>query len=307
MKNTVNRKNIVFILASLVFILVSCKGKAGKVVPGETENRNTIKITATFYPLYVLLQNITDGIDGIQLSVLAPADTGCLHDYQLTTGDMKKIEKCDILVANGSGMEDFIEKIVDTKKESLIFATEGFTLVDDNSHVWVSPTGAIHETKMIAEGLARLDPSHADQYKKNGEAYIEKLTTLKAQMHEILDPYAGKKIVTFHEAFPYFAHEFDLKIESVIEREPGEAPSPKELAEQIKNINSILSDGTKIALFAEPQYSSSAAEIIAKETGLTVFELDPCVTGDYSSAGIKDSYINAMKHNADVLKEALEH
>ena len=249
--------------------------------------------------------NITDGVEGIELSLLAPPDTGCLHDYQLTTKDMKKIENSNILVANGAGMEDFIEKILETKKDSLIIASEGFELTDNNSHVWVSPEGAIHQTQRIVEGLSHLDPSNATKYVMNGNAYLLKLQNLRNHMHSILDEYSGKKIVTFHEAFPYFASEFNLEIASVIEREPGEAPGPKELKEQISEINSIISDGNKIALFAEPQYSSSAAEIIAKETGLKVYELDPCVTGNLKSEYIKDSYITAMKKNAEVLKEAL--
>lgn len=305
MKNTNNRKNLAFFMAAVLFLLTSCTQKKSSPVQSDSIDTNTIKITATFYPLYVSLLNITDGIEGIELSLLAPPDTGCLHDYQLTTKDMKKIETCSILVANGAGMEDFIEKILETKKDSLIIAAEGFELKDDNSHVWVSPEGAIHETQRIVEGLSHLDPSNATKYVMNGNAYLMKLQNLRSYMHSILDEYAGKKIVTFHEAFPYFASEFNLEIASVIEREPGEAPGPKELKEQISEINSIISDGNKIALFAEPQYSSSAAEIIAKETGLKVYELDPCVTGTLKSEYIKDSYINSMKKNAEVLKEAL--
>lgn len=306
MRNAINRKNVVLFIAATVLFLMSCAPRKASGVPPVKKNENTIKITATFYPLYVLLLNITDGIDGTELSVLAPADTGCLHDYQLTTGDMKKIEDCDILVANGSGMEDFMEKIIGTKKDSIIFATEGYDLLDDNSHVWVSPSGAIFEANRITEGLCRLDPTHAAEYRKNAGIYMEKLSALKDHMHSTLDSHSGKKIVTFHEAFPYFAREFNLMIESVVEREPGTAPSPRELADLIATLKKILSDGTHIALFAEPQYSSSAAQVISKETGLTVYELDPCVTGDLSSPGTKDSYINAMKQNTDVLKKALE-
>lgn len=305
MNNTNNRKNLAFFMAAAIFLLSSCSPKKATAVQPNNTDTNTIKITATFYPLYVSLLNITDGVEGIELSLLAPPDTGCLHDYQLTTKDMKKIENSNILVANGAGMEDFIEKILETKKDSLIIASEGFELTDSNSHVWVSPEGAIHQTQRIVEGLSNLDPSNATKYVMNGNAYLLKLQNLRNHMHSILDEYSGKKIVTFHEAFPYFASEFNLEIASVIEREPGEAPGPKELKEQISEINSIISDGNKIALFAEPQYSSSAAEIIAKETGLTVYELDPCVTGNLKSEYIKDSYITAMKKNAEVLKEAL--
>lgn len=302
---TINRKKIAFFMASLLVLLSSCTQKKAPAIQPEKTDENTIKITATFYPLYVLLLNITDGIDGVELSMLAPPDTGCLHDYQLTTKDMKKIESCNILVANGSGMEDFIEKILETKKDSLIIASEGFELTDNNSHVWVSPTGAIHETQRVVEGLSHLDPSNATKYVMNGNAYLAKLQNLSSYMHSLLDEFSGEKIVTFHEAFPYFASEFNLQIASVIEREPGEVPGPKELKEQISEINSILSGGTKIALFAEPQYSYSTAEIIAKETGLKVFELDPCVTGKIDAPEAKDSYISAMKKNAEVLREAL--
>ena len=318
MNNTNNRKKLAFFMAAAIFLLSSCSPKKATAVQPDNTDTNTIKITATFYPLYVSLLNITDGVEGIELSLLAPPalnitdgakgvavtnltdnQTGCVHDYQLTTKDMKKIENSNILVANGAGMEDFIEKILETKKDSLIIASEGFELTDNNSHVWVSPEGAIHQTQRIVEGLSHLDPSNATKYVMNGNAYLLKLQNLRNHMHSILDEYSGKKIVTFHEAFPYFASE------SVIEREPGEAPGPKELKEQISEINSIISGGNKIALFAEPQYSSSAAEIIAKETGLKVYELDPCVTGNLKSEYIKDSYITAMKKNAEVLKEAL--
>nr|WP_318692966.1 metal ABC transporter substrate-binding protein [uncultured Treponema sp.] len=305
MNNTNNRKKLAFFMAAAIFLLSSCSPKKATAVQPNNTDTNTIKITATFYPLYVSLLNITDGVEGIELSLLAPPDTGCLHDYHLTTKDMKKIENSNILVANGAGMEDFIEKILETKKDSLIIASEGFELTDNNSHVWVSPEGAIHQTQRIVEGLSHLDPSNATKYVMNGNAYLLKLQNLRNHMHSILDEYSEKKIVTFHEAFPYFASEFNLEIASVIEREPGEAPGPKELKEQISEINSIISDGNKIALFAEPQYSSSAAEIIAKETGLKVYELDPCVTGNLKSEYIKDSYITAMKKNAEVLKEAL--
>lgn len=305
MQNIFYRKKIAFVLLAASLLTFSCTKRKSTQVPAAKADENTINITTTFYPLYVILLNITDGIDGVSLSVLAPPDTGCLHDYQLTTGDMKKIENCNILVANGSGMEDFLEKIMETKKTSLVIATEGFELEDNNSHVWVSPSGAIHETQRIVEGLVHLDPVHAAKYAINGNNYISKLQNLRNEMHSQLDGFAGKNIVTFHEAFPYFASEFNLNIASVIEREPGEIPGTRELAEQIETIKALISGGTDIVLFAEPQYSSSAAEIIAKETGLKVFELDPCVTENPDSESEKDSYIDAMKKNAEVLKAAL--
>ena len=263
--------------------------------------QNKIKITATFYPLYIMLENLTENVPDVEISMLAPVNTGCLHDYEMTTRDMKTITGCNILIANGAGMETFLEKALSMKKGAVIVAADGFPLTDNNPHVWVSPAGAIYEVQHIASGLEKLDSTHADLYKQNADVYMQKLRTLSSGMHKMLDGFTGSRIITFHEAFPYFASEFHLQIVSVVEREPGTIPNAKELAGLITMIKKAQQDGTSISLFAEPQYSSSAAEVISRETGLTVYELDPCVTGSLD----KDSYINSMKQNAAMLQKAL--
>lgn len=292
------------VLAAAAFFVLSVSvfsaWKAALMQRNGAKSRERIRITATFYPLYIMLMNIADGADGTEISLLAPASTGCLHDYQLTTGDMKAIEGCDILVANGSGMEDFIEKALELKKSAAIIASEGFPLAGGNPHIWVSPSGALYEVKKITEGLCRLDPKNAGLYKKNAAAYSRQLESLQKKMHEELDAFSGEKIIPFHEAFPYFAQEFGFEIPAVIEREPGSAPSPRELRCTIETIRSALETGMPVFLFAEPQYSSAAADIIAQETGLAVHELDPAVTGELE----KDAYIACMEQNASVLKNA---
>ena len=119
-------------------------------------------------------------------------------------------------------------------------------------------------------------------------------------MKTSLAPFAGKKIITFHEAFPYFAKEFGFEISAVIEQEPGTVPSAKELAKIIESIKSVTNRGEDVALFAEPQYSSSVAKIISNETGLSVYELDPCVNGQLE----KNAYIEGMEKNLSVLMNA---
>ena len=116
-------------------------------------------------------------------------------------------------------------------------------------------------------------------------------------MHDVIDIAKNKNIVTFHEAFLYFAKEFDLNVVDVIQREPGTYPSAKEVAEIIKNIK----DKDVSAIFVEPQYSRTAADTISKETGVLVYELDPIVTGQLE----KDAYIETMEKNLEVLKQAL--
>ena len=120
-------------------------------------------------------------------------------------------------------------------------------------------------------------------------------------MHAELDNLPNRDIITFHEAFPYFAEEFNLNIAGVIEIEPDSEPSAKDVEEIIQ----IIKDKNITSLFTEPQYSSKIANTIANETGTTVYELDPIVTGD-ATPDAYDDYINKMKENLNVLKEALK-
>jgi len=297
------RKNMLFcLLASLCLLLTGCGGTntAGGGKDGS------FHIVTSFYPMYVATINITQGVDGVTVTNMTKPQTGCLHDYQLMTEDMKTLEKADAFVINGAGMESFLDKVVEQRKNlKIIDASKGIELLKDddeeNPHVWLSVTDAILQVKNIAEQLKAADPKHADAYEKNAAAYIKKLEALKAEMHAELDTVPNKDIVTFHEAFPYFAKEFGLNIISVVEREPGTEPTPAELQATIEQVKKLP---VKV-LFTEPQYSPSAAETIARETGAKIYTLDPVVTGEANEQAI-NAYIDTMKKNMETLKTALQ-
>ncbi|MDD2715363.1 MAG: metal ABC transporter substrate-binding protein [Candidatus Wallbacteria bacterium] len=261
-----------------------------------------ISILASFYPIYIMARNITDGVPGVKLSNLTQPVTGCLHDYALSTNDMKKISGARVLLVNGAGMESFLDNVLrQFPSLTVIEASKGAELIKSgnglNPHVWLSLDGASAEVANLAAGLASLDQEHADQYKTNAANYLAKLQTLKSRMVQELAPYKGSLIITFHEAFPYFARDFGLKIAAVVEREPGSTPGARELAATIALIRKYRIK----ALFIEPQYSPAAAQIISRETSLRAFTLDPAVTGP---DGL-DSYLQIMEKNLETLKEAL--
>jgi zinc transport system substrate-binding protein len=256
------------------------------------------RVVTSFYPMYVIALNVTQGVPGVSVRALNRTFFGCLHDYQLTTDNMRALSEADALVVNGAGMETFLEKIVrQNPRLRVIEAARGIPLIDSNPHVWVSVAGAIREVRNVARGLAEADPPHADSYAANAEIYVAKLEALKRRMAENLAAARGKPIVTFHEAFPYFAEEWGLKVVAVVERDPGSAPSAKELEETIRAIRSA---GVS-ALYVEPQYPAHAAEAIALETGARIYMLDPAVTGPDDP----DGYIRIMEKNLEVLKASL--
>ena len=314
------------LLITTSFLFIGCNNN---VDSDKTTDDDTLNIVTSFYPLYISTINITKDIPNVTVTNMTKAQTGCLHDYQLTPQDLKTLENADILVINGAGMESFLDGVISQYPDlEIVDATKGLSLLEDdthshddhdhdhdhdhdtedddhdheyNAHVWVSVTGNIEEVKNISSQLEDLNPENKESYEANTNTYVAKLEDLKNEMHTELDNLPNRDIITFHEAFPYFAEEFNLNIAGVIEIEPDSEPSAKEIEDVI---NTIKTKNIK-SLFTEPQYSSKVAETIATETGATVYELDPIVTGDSNPDAYND-YINKMKKNLDVLKEALK-
>lgn len=295
------------LIAALGLMLTGCGSNAANTSSEGSGSRDgSVRIVTTFYPMYIDAINIAKGIDGVTVTNMTKPQTGCLHDYQLTTADMKTLEKADILIANGAGMEGFLDKVIkEQKKLTVIDASKDMELLEaggeKNPHLWLSVTADIQQVKNITEQLKKADPKHADAYQANADAYIQKLEALKREMHDTLDKVPHKDIVTFHEAFPYFAKEFGLNIIAVVEREPGSEPTPSELQEVIQQIKPL---STKV-LFTEPQYSPSAAQTIARETGAKIYTLDPVVTGEANPEAM-EAYLVTMRKNMNTLKEALQ-
>ena len=271
---------------------------------GTPKPAHEMVIATSFYPMYLATANIAAGAPGVRVVNIIRPFTGCLHDYQLTPEELKTLSQADVFVINGGGMETFIDKAVSQlPRLRMIDASRNIEMIRDehgesNPHVWVSVSGAMAQARNIAVGLAAADPGNAAVYQRNTDAYLAKLDALRQKMHAGLKGIRQRDIITFHEAFPYFAREFGLRVAAVIEREPGSAPSAGELAATVK----LVREKKIRALFAEPQYPAKAAHTIARETGANVHTLDPVSTGPLDSL---DHYVTVMERNLAVLQEAL--
>ena len=283
---------------------------------------DNLNIITSFYPMYIATANIIDGVDNVSLECLASPEVGCLHDYQLTVNDMMKLEDADVFVINGGGMESFLDKAISAYPEMKIINASEPILGDvssgelteehheehehnhehlhgnENPHVWVSIDLHIHQIEEITHKLTEIDSDNKEKYEQNAKSYIAKLEALSEQMHSELDKLPNKDIITFHEAFYYFAEEFGLNVMAVIEREPGTSPSARDVADIIDTVKEY----DVSAIFVEPQYLKTAANTISNETGVKVYELDPATSGAFE----KDAYIKIMEKNLEVLKEALK-
>ena len=97
------------ILSALLCAAVCLTGFSGCGTPAKESSR--LKLLASFYPIAIMALNITDGVEGVAVESMAQQQTGCLHDFQMTTADMKKAETANAFLINGAGMEGFLDKI----------------------------------------------------------------------------------------------------------------------------------------------------------------------------------------------------
>lgn len=306
------KRRILMVTLIFIFLLVTVLGgcsltKQASVLE-ETENQLTI--CTSFYPIYIMTLNITKDIPGLKVISLAPQDTGCLHDIQLSPTDLKVLTQSDIFIINGLGAEGYLEKVIESiptlsivdsskglDRSSLLWSTEEHQSPEVNHHTWVSIELAIRQVQSIGKELGRLDPNNKVRYTENMERYIGQLWDLKYKMHQGLIAAEDAKIITFHEAFPYFAREFGLNIAAVVNSAEGAEPNAKELADTIQ----IVRENKVKAIFIEPQYSDSTAQLIARETEAKVYTLDPASTGPLEA----NAYLRIMEKNLHTLQEAL--
>lgn len=276
-------------------------------------------VVTSFYPIYLFAANLLDGAEGVTLTSLAEPGAGCLHDYQLQTGDMKELAKADAFLINGAGMEGYLEGVFEAFPAlTVVDASTGVELLEDcsdghdhdhddhghdhayNAHIWLDASNAVIMVNNLAEGLIAALPAQADVIAANRDAYIARLTALDAEIESALAAVPSKDIITFHEAFPYFANAYGLNVAAVVNRDPDDALSPRALAELCKLVQSL---GVP-PLFTEPQYEDKAAQTIARETGAAIHTLDPIVTGPETDVPLT-YYEDVMRQNLNVLLDAL--
>lgn len=297
---------IVVVILVIVTIIAAINVKSNK----DTK----FNITTSFYPVYIATINITDNVENVNVTNLTKDVTGCIHDYTLTTSELVSLSDADVLIINGAGMEGFMEKVISNYKNlEIINSSEGIELIEkendeelevhdheheENSHIFGSVTNYIKQVKNITEGIIKLDPKNKELYLNNCKKYIEKLESLKEDIKREINSLSYKNIVTYHDSFDYFAKEFGLDVVGTVEDEHGISPSAKEVVKLVE----IIKEKNVKAIFIEPDSNTKLVNTIANETHTKVYTLNPGTIGNNS----KDEYINIMRNNMNVLKEALK-
>ncbi len=300
-------KKIISIFLCIALLLLSgCTAKAP-----QSEKL----IAVSFYPVYIFTLNVVGDVKGIRIECMAEQNTGCLHDYTVTAKDARLLSDCDVFVVNGAGMEAFVQDLYETVENlNVLDSSEGTSIIcshshheeghtgnhhhRENSHIWMSVDNATIQVENICAGLCELFPQYKEAFRKNTDEYIGRLKSLRAEITAAGNTLSGEKVITFHNAYEYLFSDLGIHIIETIESDEGGEPSAKalgSLADTItaENIN---------ALFVEPDYDGSSAEILSNETGARVFVLNPVLKGEKN----KTAYEDVMRRNLETILKAVK-
>lgn len=289
-------KHFSFFLAAVLLLFLFCSCSA----PAQRWN-----IAATTLPVYEFTSRLCEG-SGLSVTRLVTESVSCLHDYSLNVWQVRAVESADLIVISGAGLEEFMEDILSGKQS--IDASIGIELTqceeehdhshdhhhDVDSHIWLSPANAAVMADNICKGLCEAYPDFSELFNSNLSALLADIDAVQKYGNEQLSSLSTRDMVTFHDGFGYFADSFDLHILKAVEEESGAEASAAELKELIQ----LVREHQLPAIFTESNGSDSAASVISRETGAEIFTLDMAMSGD--------SWFDAMYHNINTLKEALE-
>jgi len=303
------------VLARTLLVVVLLLALLGAVGCKPSASGDKLKVVATIFPLADFVRNVA-GDKAEVATLLQPGDSP--HTYEPSPNDMKSVAEANLLVINGAGLDFWVEKVksaaspdlmvVDT---SIIPAMEGALLSGDehesedtahggvNPHFWLDPVLAQKQVEAIAAALVMVDPENKGFYLENAAKYIGELKSLDREIREETDRFSTREFITFHPAWTYFAKRYGLVEAAVIEEAPGKEPT---IDEQRRIIDLVRELKVK-AIFAEPQFSTKAADAIAADSGAEVLLLDPIGGADLPG---KDSYIALMRYNVGQMGEAMQ-
>ncbi len=294
------KKTYIYILiAVLLVVCVIVFGNTQK----DNENSEKKNVTTSFYPIYIATINLTDGINELEVNNLTQKSTGCVHDYTLTPEEMIKLSTANVFVVNGSGMESFLNKVMENYTELNVVDTSlGIETLEEehgvNPHTFVSIEKYILQVENLKQGLVKTFPDYEEKIENNAETYMSSLNSLKEYAHTKLDKFSGEKVVALHEAFEYFAAEFGLNVMAVIEEEEGASASATEIT---RIISEAKKNGVR-AIVVDKDSNTNTASVISSETGVQQVTFDTTIYGEM----YKNAYIDAMYKNVDNIAKVLE-
>ncbi len=292
-------------VTAMMLAVIACGGTPNASTPA-TSSGGPLTVVTTTTVFADIVRNV--GGDRVTVHSIIPAGVGP-EDYEPKPDDAKSLAGAALIVSNGVGLDDFVQKLLaasgDAASARLVLGDGIPTILVDgtpNPHFWLDPSlVATYYVPAISAKLTALDPAGASTYQANERTFTTTLgaldTELQAQIAQLPD--ANRKLVTFHDAFPYFARHFGFQLVGVILANPGQEPSAGDLA---RLVDTVKAAGVK-AVFSESQFNPSLAQTLAQEAGIA--NVVTTLYNDALGPSPADTYQGMMRWNVGQIVQAL--
>jgi zinc/manganese transport system substrate-binding protein/manganese/iron transport system substrate-binding protein len=296
-------RTLLGIIGALAIVVAACGDGAGSASPGNSAA--TVRVVTTTTVFADIVANV--GGERVDVASIIPPGVGP-EDYEPKPDDAKRLADADLIVSNGVGLDDYLDDLLasgDGGADRLVLG-EGIPPIEDhgapNPHFWLDPTLVRdHYLPAIVAKLIDIDPAGVAAFEASAAAYSTALegldAELKAKVAEI--PEANRKLVTAHDAFPYFARHFGFELVGVIVDSVGQEPTASELAALVETVK----QAGVTAIFSEAQFNPKLSETLAREAGIT--EVVTTLYNDALGSAPADTYVGMMRWNVDQIVAAL--
>ena len=291
-------------LLALALLFIACESRPA---PTQPAGPRMLTVVTTLTVLADMIQQV--GGDKVQVKALVPPG-GEVHTYQPTPDDIKNVARATIVFYNGAHLEDWIDETIRSASKpnlQIVVLSEGLPLIKEsgnepNPHLWLDVTNAKAYVEKIRDALSKADPADTSYYADRAQSYLDQLAELDKWIQAEVDktPKTRRKLVTFHDAFPYFARRYGFSLHGVLVASPGKEPSARDLAALVRRIKREEVP----AVFAEAQFNAKAMEVLAKETGVRV--ITNLYNDTLSTGPEANTYIAMMKHDVTEIVDALK-
>jgi len=289
------------------------------LAPVALADGGRLRVVATTTIVADVVSNVAGGLADVATLLPVGADP---HAFEPTPRDLAMLQGAHVIMANGAGLEQFLERWLATAGEGVpvVYLSDGIPLrrlasAHDASHeaehqaeavdphTWTSPVNVMTFARNAAEALAVLDPAHAEAFRANAEAYIGQLEELDRWVQEQIAaiPEERRLLVTDHDVFGYYADRYGLRqVGAIIPAFSSAAqPSARELADLQATMQEL---GVK-AVFVGMSVNPTLAERVAQDLEI---ELVTLYTGSLGEPGSgAETYIDYVRYNTRAIVDAL--
>lgn len=309
---------LIIVCILLAFCAVNFSAcKLGNTEGEHPGNNGKISVCTSFYVMYDFAGKI--GGDKVILKNLLPAGADP-HSWEPSPKDIVSIEKADILIYNGAGMEGWIDKVlesisntqlitVETSKDIKLLEAKHNTVSENHDghehiydpHVWLDPMKAKIQIRAIADAFIKVDPSNKDYYEKNYEHYVKELVKLDDEYRETVSRFKKKDIIVSHEAFGYLCNAYGLNQIAISGLDTESEPTSARMVDVAK----FAKDNNVKVIFFDKMVTPKIADAIAKSAGAETEVLNPIASLSTDDIKAGKDYFSAMRENLEALKKAL--